>query len=100
MAPWSLRADRKSILKAKVRLSDAVIQAEQIRHGVAVDAGLAQPLSGGNDVLAYNIEVVENGRPRRVVIDAQTGERIADPQPLLQGWTPEEALMQSLKMTP
>jgi hypothetical protein len=100
MAPWSLRADKKSILKAKIPLADSVVQAEQREGGIAIDARLAQPLNAGNAVLAYDIMVVRERAPKRVVMDAQTGEKIRDPQPVLQGWSPEEALTQSLKKTP
>ncbi|MDB5466552.1 MAG: hypothetical protein JWQ46_1314 [Phenylobacterium sp.] len=97
MAGWVLKADAKSLQKAKLRLVDAVLKAEEMTDAPAVDAGIAAPLSGGNSVLAYNIEVIRGNRPERVVIDAVTGLRIADPQPLLEGWTPEQAIEDSLK---
>jgi hypothetical protein len=51
-------------------------------------------------VLAYNIEIVKDGRPQRIVIDAETGQTIANPEPLLEAWKPEDALMRSLHITP
>jgi hypothetical protein len=100
MAPWTVRADKKSIWKAKIPLADAVGRAEEMVGGVAVDADVAKPLTGDNAVLAYNVEIVKDGRPQRIVIDAETGQTIADPEPLLEAWKPEDALMRSLHMTP
>jgi hypothetical protein len=37
------------------------------------------------------------GKPDRVVIDAVTGQAIADPEPLLDAWTPEKELYESLR---
>jgi hypothetical protein len=97
MADWLLKADARSLAKAKLRLSDAVRVAEKMANAPAVDAGVAKPLTGDNAVLAYDVEVIRGGRPQRVVIDAITGQKIADPQPLLQGWTPEQALYDSMR---
>ncbi|MDB5418001.1 MAG: hypothetical protein JWP50_1420 [Phenylobacterium sp.] len=99
MASWVLKADASSLSKAKLRLADAVLMAEKMTGAPAVDAGIAKPLSGGNAVLAYDVEVIRGGRPERVVIDAVTSQRIADPQPLLEGWTPEQVLYDSLSKT-
>ena len=97
MADWVLKADARSLEKAKLHLVDGVLKAEDIAAAPAVDAGIAAPLTGSNAVLAYNVQVIKDNRPERVVIDAVTGLKIADPQPLLNTWTPEEALYQSLK---
>jgi hypothetical protein len=97
MANYTLKADVRSLQKTKLRLADAVRTAEQITNSPAVDAAIARPLSGGGPVVAYDVEVIRDNRPERVVIDANTGRRIADPQPLLQNWTPEQALSESLK---
>jgi len=76
---WHDRADVKSFAKATVPLATAIKTVEQNAGATAVNAGLAKPLSAGNSVLAYNIEVVKDGRANRVAIDANTGEVIADP---------------------
>jgi uncharacterized membrane protein YkoI len=77
---WHDRADVSSFSKATVPLATAVKTVEQSAGGAtAVNAGLAKPLSANNSVLAYNIEVVKDGRANRVAIDANTGEVIADP---------------------
>jgi hypothetical protein len=96
MADWTLKADARSLRRAKLRLVDAVRTAQRIAGSPAVDAAVARPLSGDNQVLAYDVEVIRGNRPERVVIDAMTGRRIADPQPLLQGWTPEQAFSDSM----
>jgi hypothetical protein len=99
MANWVLKADAKSLEKAKLHLADAVVKAEDIADAPAVDAGIAAPLSGENSVLAYNIQVIEDNEPKRLVIDAVTGLKIANPDALLETWTPEKALYESLKKT-
>ena len=96
MVDWKLRKYQESIAKAKIPLTDAVLKAEQIDRGPAVDAGLAKPLTADNAVLAYNVELIKGGKPDRVVIDAVTGQVIADPEPLLGAWTPEKELYESL----
>jgi hypothetical protein len=95
MVNWILKADMRSIQQAKLPLTDAVAKAEQIAGAPAVDAGLAKPLTGDNAVLAYNVEVIKDGKPRRIVIDAMTGDSIANPDSLLDTWSPEEALYHS-----
>jgi hypothetical protein len=97
MASWILKADAKSLEKAKLHLVEAVVKAETMKDTPAVDAGIAAPLSGENDVLAYNIELIKNNQPERVVIDAVTGLKIANPDSLLEDWAPEKALHESLK---
>jgi len=97
MASWVLKADAKSLEKAKLHLVEAVVKAEEIAGAPAVDAGIAAPLSGGNNVLAYNVALIKHNQPERVVIDAVTGQTIANPDTLLETWTPETALSESLK---
>ncbi len=96
MVSWILKADMRSIQRAKLSLTDAVAKAEQITGAPAVDAALAKPLTADNAVLAFNVEVIKNGKPQRIVIDAVTGDTIANPDPLLDTWSPEEALYHSL----
>jgi hypothetical protein len=99
MATWRLRADRKSIFspRVKVRLSDAIRKAEAIGGGPAIDAGLAKPLAADNDVLAYNIELLVPGKTQRVVINAETGNVIENPDVLLDPWTPEKEFTRSVE---
>jgi hypothetical protein len=96
MAGWKLRADARSIEKAKVPLSQAILLAEKRGEGVAVNAGLAKPLTGGNAVLAYNVEVVRNKRADRLAIDATTGHPIANPDALYDPWTPSKLVKKIL----
>jgi hypothetical protein len=97
MAGWVLKADARSLQQAKLHLADAVLKAEEIADAPAVDAGIAKPLTGENSVLAYDIEVIRDDRPERMAIDAVTGQKIANPDSLLETWTPEKALYESLK---
>ena len=60
----------------------------------------AKSVAADNAVLSYNIEIVKDGRPQRVVIDAETGGKVANPDTSLEAWKPEDALMRSLKMKP
>jgi hypothetical protein len=99
MANWVLKAYAKSLAKAKLSLGDAVVKAEEIADAPAVDAAIAKPLTADNAVLAYDVEVIKNNRPERVAIDAVTGEQIENPDPVLESWTPEKALYESLKKT-
>lgn len=91
-ASWELKADSKSIARAKVTLAAAVAKAENLSGSAAVDAGVAAPLQIGEDIRGYNVEVWQEGAPERVVIDAHTGERISNPGPFLEPWDPEKNL--------
>jgi len=86
---WRLKADAKDLSTAKLSLSDAVTRAEQITGGPASAAGVAAPLTGDNAVLAYNVKLDNDNGPRRVVIDAVTGERIENPS-AFEDWAPPE----------
>jgi uncharacterized membrane protein YkoI len=79
---WEHQRDLTSFAKATTPLSTAIATVEQIAGTQAVNAGLATPLTPVNDVLAYNIEVVKNGRVERIAVDANTDEVIADPNSL------------------
>jgi uncharacterized membrane protein YkoI len=92
MLNWRLTAYMKSIEKAKVPLAEAVARAEEATGAPAIGAGLAKPLSGTNSVLAYNVEVLKNGKRGRVAIDASNGARIANPEALYEPWTPVRLL--------
>lgn len=85
---WELTAYARSIKEAKVPLAQAILMAEGIAGAPAIGAGLAKPLDGTNAVLAYTIEHLKGGKHTRVVIDAQTGLKIADPEELYEPWTP------------
>lgn len=76
---WKQRDDVTSFDKATVALSKAIDTAEQVAGAPAINAGLAKSLTPINNVLAYNIEVVKDGRSHRIAIDATTNEVIADP---------------------
>jgi uncharacterized membrane protein YkoI len=89
MLDWQLRADMHDIHKTTLSSADAIRAAERATGAPAIDAGLAKPLSADNAVLAYNIEVLKDGVPHRVAIDARTGQQIEDPEAVLSPWTPE-----------
>jgi uncharacterized membrane protein YkoI len=74
--------DLTTFAKATTPLSAAIETAEQITGTSAVNAGLAAPLTPDNDVLAYNIEVVKDGRVEQIAVDATTDEVIANPSAL------------------
>ncbi|MDB5364916.1 MAG: hypothetical protein JWM77_843 [Rhodospirillales bacterium] len=97
MLPWKLRQDVRSLAQAKVPLTAAIQTAENATRAIAVDAGLAKPLTGGNSVLAYQIEVLRGGKPDRVAVDAVTGEMIANPDAVLDPWTPEKVLEKTVQ---
>ena len=91
------RAYMKSIAKAEVPLTAAILQAEEAEDAPAIAAGLASPLSPTTAVLAYNIELIRGDRPVRVAIDAQTGRRIANPEALYESWTPTELARRAIR---
>jgi uncharacterized membrane protein YkoI len=73
------QGDLNSFAKATTPLSTAIETAEQFSGTPAINAGLATPLTPDNDVLAYNIEVVKDGRAEEIAVDAITDQVIADP---------------------
>ncbi|MDB6083021.1 MAG: hypothetical protein JWN43_902 [Gammaproteobacteria bacterium] len=89
---WKLTAYVKSIQKAKVPLTKAVTDAEATARAPAIGAGLAKPLSGANEVLAYDVELLTKGKHQRIAIDATTGAKIANPDELYEPWTPVKLL--------
>jgi uncharacterized membrane protein YkoI len=76
---WEHQRDLRSFAKATTPLSTAIETVQQLAGTPAVNAGLAAPLTPDNDVLAYNIEIVKDGRVERVAVDATTDQVIADP---------------------
>jgi uncharacterized membrane protein YkoI len=76
---WEQLGDVKSFAKATTSLSKAIAIAEQAAGAPAINGGLAKRLTGNNDVLAYNIEVLKDGRAARIAVDANSNEVIADP---------------------
>ena len=76
---WEQLGDVKSFGKATTPLSKAIATVEQIAGAPAINAGLAKRLTPGDDVLAYNIEVLKDGKAERIAVDANSDEVIADP---------------------
>ena len=76
---WEQLGDVKSFGKATTPLSKAITTVEQIAGAPAINAGLAKRLTPSDDVLAYNIEVLKDGRTERIAVDANSDEVIADP---------------------
>jgi hypothetical protein len=92
MLDWKLTAYVKSIEKATVPLTKAIADAESIARAPAIGAGLAKPLTGTNQVLAYNVELLAHGKRTRIAIDATSGAKIANPDELYEPWTPVKLL--------
>jgi hypothetical protein len=93
MLNWKLTQYVRSIEKANVPLTKAVADAESLAQAPAIGAGLAKPLTGANQVLAYNIELLlADGKRKRVAIDATSGAKIANPEELYESWTPVKLL--------
>jgi uncharacterized membrane protein YkoI len=92
MLDWKLTGYVKSIGKANVPLTKAIADAEAMARAPAIGAGLAKPLSGTNQVLAYNIELLTDGKRQRIAIDATNGAKIANPEALYESWTPVKLL--------
>jgi uncharacterized membrane protein YkoI len=92
MLDWKTTAYVRSIGKATVPLTKAIADAEAMARAPAVGAGLAKPLTGTNQVLAYNVELLAHGKRTRIAIDATTGAKIANPDELYEPWTPVKLL--------
>lgn len=88
MAGRKLTEYMRSIYRAKLPLADAIEMAERKSKEPAVGAGLAQPLSAINAVLAYNVEVMNGQKRERIAFDAITGAPIANPDQLYEEWSP------------
>lgn len=85
---YHLEAYMRSIDKAKVPLTDAIVKAEEYASAPAIGAGLAKPLSGTNAVLAYYVETIKGNRRQLTAVDAQTGAFVANPDSLYEPRTP------------
>jgi uncharacterized membrane protein YkoI len=95
LPPWlqnyPLDAYRRSVSKARVPVDQAITKAEQTDHAPAIDAGVAEPLSGANAVLAYFVETVKDSKKRdELAVDATSGAMIANPQSLYASHKPVE----------
>ena len=88
MLNWKLTEYVSSIEKATVPLAKAITKAEAMGGAPAIGAGLAKPLSGANQVLAYNIELLKGGKRQLIAINATSGAKIANPEALYESWTP------------
>lgn len=88
MLSWKMSDYVRSVEQAKIPLADAVSAAESFGNAPAIGAGLAKPLSGTNEVLAYNIELMKDRRRENIAIDATTGAKIANPEELYEPWSP------------
>ena len=92
LPPWlgnyKLDAYMRSIERAKVPLTKAIMDAEQRAKAPAIGAGIMKPLSGTNAVLAYYIEAMKGKKRELLAVDAQTGLPIANPDALYEPHTP------------
>lgn len=88
MLSWKMTDYVRSLMQAKIPLVEAVSRAENLGNAPAIGAGLAKPLSGTNEVLAYNIELMKGRRRENIAIDATTGVKIANPEELYESWSP------------
>lgn len=87
MLGWRGRREVKAVRRARVGLASAVRDAEaDANHAPAVAAGIAASASNpASDVKAYNVLVETRSGPRRIAIDAATGDPIANPG-VLRRW--------------
>jgi hypothetical protein len=88
MLNWKLTAYVKSIEKATVPLAKAISKAETLAGAPGIGAGLAKPLSGMNQVLAYDVELLKGEKREMIAIDATNGAKIANPEEIYEPWTP------------
>ena len=64
--------------RARVDLSQAILKAEEAMPGRPIAADFTE----AGAIMAYNVEINQDGHMRRVVVDAVSGEVIADPEGL------------------
>jgi osmotically-inducible protein OsmY len=88
LVDYHLEVYMRSIDKAEVPLTDAILRAEERASAPAIGAGLAKPLSGSNAVLAYYVETMASGKRRVLAIDAKNGTFISNPESLYEPHTP------------
>jgi uncharacterized membrane protein YkoI len=87
MLDWRSKKNMDIVLNAKVPLADAIRTASNSMRGApAAAAGISHgaAIQRGN-VHAYNVAVVQNGSLRRVAVNSDTGNVIANPE-VLPGW--------------
>ena len=85
------RAYIRSSGSARLAPSDAIRIAEAVTGATADHARLTNPLSPGNAVLGYLVEGgTGRSHPFRIVIDAESGNVIANPVTLLDHRSPEQ----------
>jgi uncharacterized membrane protein YkoI len=76
---YKQRAESELVVRgAKVGLKEAVANAEQASRGIAISAGTTR--SGDGYMVAHDIETVRADLVRAFLVDAKTGQVIADPQ--------------------
>jgi uncharacterized membrane protein YkoI len=85
---YPLEAYMRSIDKAELPLAEAIVRAEERASAPAIDAGLAEPLSGTNAVLAYLVETIKGSRRHVLAVDAKSGDFIANPEALYAPHSP------------
>jgi uncharacterized membrane protein YkoI len=90
-----LKAEMHDMAEMRIGPEEAIRKAEQSAQGAAVDAAIARPITPRNQVLAYNVEVLRDGRAERVAVDARTGELISNPDAVLEPWTPRRLASQA-----
>jgi len=90
-----LKAEMHDIAETRIGPEEAIRSAEQSAQGAAVDAAIARPITPRNQLLAYNVEVLRDGRAERVAVDARTGELISNPDAVLEPWTPDRLASQT-----
>lgn len=94
LPPWllnyHLEAYMRSVVKARVPLSEAIKRAEGRDVAPAIGAGIAEPLSSTNVVLAYFVETIKSGKRNLLAVDATTGSFIANPDTVYETRTPVE----------
>jgi uncharacterized membrane protein YkoI len=87
---YHLQAYARSVAEERVPLAEAVLKAEKRDLAPAIDAGVAKPLDGTNAVLAYFVDTLKGSRRQGLVVDAKTGQFIADPEALYEPRKPVE----------
>jgi hypothetical protein len=89
---YRVQAHMRGVSRVEVPLAEAILKAEQSAQAPAIGAGIARPLRGGNDVLAYYVETIGDSARKLLAVDAKTGAIAANSNSVYETWMPVKLL--------
>jgi hypothetical protein len=89
---YRIQAHMRGISRVEVPLVEAILKAEQSAQAPAIGAGIARPLRGGNEVLAYYVEIIGDRARKLLAVDAKTGAIAVNSNSVYEPWMPVKLL--------